>query len=243
MNNKGMTLVELLITFALLMLIVVGMFNLILDLRLDLDNKKIVKSYIEYSDFVNHDIQYNLVTRKPLAVARSNDGQHWNCYYSGLYYHDDECEVKSDGTFVVDVRLLLGDDQLVRGVTNVTNPDLCSGIYPCAVYAYYDKSDIATSDRETAIEVKFDAIALNVPQTFEGKTIKEYGIKYGKMFEAIPSQKYIDKRIINSSIEFDNDNQNLDGQRNLIINFPLYMTGSNQNYGFMIVYPMYSLEK
>lgn len=243
MNNKGMTLVELLITFALLMVIVVGMFNLILDLRLDLDNKKTVKEYIEYSDFVNHDIQYNLVTRKPLAVAISSNGTNWNCYYSGLYYHDNDCVVKTDGTFEVDVRLLLGDDQLVKGVTNVKNKDLCNDIYPCAIYAYYNKNDVATSNRDTAINVNFDAIALNVPQTLEGNKLGEYGIKYGKMFEAIPSQKYIDKRIINGSIEFDSDNKNLDGQRNLIIHFPLYMTGNDQNYGFDIVYPMYSLEK
>ena len=37
MNNKGMTLVELLITFSLLMIIVVRMFNYILDVKMDLD--------------------------------------------------------------------------------------------------------------------------------------------------------------------------------------------------------------
>ena len=33
-NNKGMTLVELIVTFALLLVIVVGLYNLILEVKL-----------------------------------------------------------------------------------------------------------------------------------------------------------------------------------------------------------------
>ena len=40
MNNKGMTLVEVLVTFSLLMVIVIGMFNLILDVKGDLDEQQ-----------------------------------------------------------------------------------------------------------------------------------------------------------------------------------------------------------
>ena len=53
MNNKGMTLVELLVTFSLLLVIIVGMFNLIMEVKNDFDDKRIGKDFTEYSSNMN----------------------------------------------------------------------------------------------------------------------------------------------------------------------------------------------
>ena len=45
LNNKGMTLIELLVCFTLLIIISLGIFNLILEVRKDLDDKQIIKDY------------------------------------------------------------------------------------------------------------------------------------------------------------------------------------------------------
>ena len=63
MNNKGMTLVELIVTFSLLMIIIVGMFNLIMDVKGNLDDKKMAKELTEYSSTVGNQIQYDLIRR------------------------------------------------------------------------------------------------------------------------------------------------------------------------------------
>lgn len=61
MNNKGMSLVELIVTFALLLVIVVGLYQLILDIKLNYEEKDISKSLTEYSALVSSEIQYKLL--------------------------------------------------------------------------------------------------------------------------------------------------------------------------------------
>ncbi|MDO4369125.1 MAG: prepilin-type N-terminal cleavage/methylation domain-containing protein [bacterium] len=60
-NNKGMTLVELIVTFSLLLVIVVGLYRLILDIRLNYEEKDVTKSFTEYSAMVSSEIQYKLL--------------------------------------------------------------------------------------------------------------------------------------------------------------------------------------
>ena len=64
-NNKGMTLVELLVTFSLLLIIVVGLYNLILEVKFQIEDKQIVKDTIEYSSLINNEIHYNLLIVLP----------------------------------------------------------------------------------------------------------------------------------------------------------------------------------
>ena len=68
MNKKGMTLVELLVTFSLLLVIIVGIYNLILSVKANYEEKDITKSLTEYSAMVSNEIQYDLLKNKPKTI-------------------------------------------------------------------------------------------------------------------------------------------------------------------------------
>ena len=48
LNNKGITLVEVIVSFALLMIILVGLFNIIMEVRSDVTDRQMEK---EFKDF------------------------------------------------------------------------------------------------------------------------------------------------------------------------------------------------
>lgn len=233
MNNKGMTLVELLITFSLMMIIVVGIFNLILDVRLDLDNKKIVKDVTEYSNFVNHDIQYDIILKRPFAIAYKETAEsNWTCTY-GLYgtdfFIENDCEIPGH-TF--DVEIILTNkiqEQTVKGsfdLEDKPNKEVCGGMYPCAVYAYYDRNKSTNSNLSQSIPADFEVIAIDKTNSAG----KGYGIKHGNVFEPIPYQDRLNKKkMVNARIIADDNN--------IIVELPIYLSGEDQNYGFMTVYP------
>lgn len=68
MNNKGMTLVELIVTFSLLIVIVIGLYQLILDVKFNYEEKDVTKSYTEFSATISSEIQYKLLKTKPTKV-------------------------------------------------------------------------------------------------------------------------------------------------------------------------------
>ena len=246
MNNKGMTLVELLVTFSLLMIIVIGMFNLILDTRLDLDNKQIARDYMEYSNFINYDIHSNLINRKVLAVAYKNTSTaSWRCSYSESYISLEAGSQKCSITNNVFKPVLGkastadGEDLRVQGSINLESSNICSGMYPCAVYAYFvGNNDIQEDSNGKYVAAKFEVIAVNSPK--KRTSSNKYGIKYGStthaMLEEVPNQSYLDNRSSYSSVSVDTSN-------NFVISVPIYMTGDDKNYGFKIVYPLYAIDK
>lgn len=232
MNNKGMTLVELLITFSLMMIIIVGIFNLILDVRLDLDNKKIVKDVTEYSNFVNHDIQYDLILKRPFAIAYKETAEaEWTCTY-GLYgtdfFIENDCALPENSNKLT-VEIILTNkiqEQVVHGEIDLDNPKVCEGMYPCAVYAYYDRNKSTNSNLAERIDADFEVIAIDK----DNSSGKGYGIKHGNVFEPIPYQERLNKKkMVNSRIITDDNN--------IIVELPIYLSGETQNYGFMAVYP------
>lgn len=241
MNNKGMTLIELLITFSLLMIIVVGMFNLILDAKSDLDNKQITKDFLEYSNFINSDIQYDLMNRKPVAVAiKKTEADTWTCTYSDAYAIINNCTIVDNKFQFNNVSLVLpniGNNIKITGELDLSSTSVCHDIYPCAVYAYLNSSDI----NNTTATAQYTVIAINTKlNKGDSGTGYGYGIEYGSpskvTFEEVPNQSYLERRTLFASM-------NVDKQKNFVINVPIYMTGNNRNYGFKVVYPLYSIEK
>lgn len=216
MNNKGMTLVELLITFSLLMVIIVGMFNLIMDAKLDLDDQQIAKDVIEYSNFLNNDIHYDLLKKKPFAIAlRENNLVPWKCIYNNDYISSENCAI-GDSAWNINTSITIeGEDVAVTGSTNA---DICKSFYPCAIYAYYNS--------EAENKVSFKAISVN----FDDTTNYVQGVRFGNAYEVIPDQKYIDTS--RTGVEMRLDSQFF------IIDFPIYIIGSDNNYGFKIAYPI-----
>lgn len=244
MNNKGMTLVELLVTFSLLMIIVIGMFNLILDTKLDLDNKQIARDYIEYSNFINSDIHGKLINRKVLAAAYKNtsDGN-WKCSYSESYVslaESSRCKINGN-VFSAELDQVSAVDGVILPVKgSVDLNSICGNIYPCAVYAYFVGNNNIQEDSNgnKYVAAEFEVIAINAPKT--RTSTNKYAIKYGSkkraMLEEVPKQSYLDNRMSYSSV-------NIDTSNNFIINVPIYMTGDDKNYGFKIVYPLYAIDK
>ena len=236
MNNKGMTLVELLITFSLLMIIVVGMFNLILDVKMDLDDKQIGKDISEYSNFLNSDIHYELITRRPIAIAiKTTPSGNWNIKYNTIYDNDEDCGTEENpipcgingDNFRVNSTYKDGTKTVtITGTKNIAN--VCSNFFPCAVYTYYDSQAVNNQGQTSAI---FKVIALNMNVTENNG----YGVKYNNMFEEMPHYDQIDVVKTRTSMKFEGDF--------FVINYPVYITDDNTNYGFKIAYPVSGIAK
>lgn len=241
MNNKGMTLVELLITFSLLMIIVVGMFNLILDVKMDLDDKQIAKEISEYSNFLNGDIHYELITKQPIAIAlKMASSDDWNIKYntnynnSEVYWQSSENEDDpnytstpcgiTDNVFRVN-SIQKAKSIKVKGEKNIAN--VCSNFYPCAIYVYYDSQNISSSGEAPAI---FKSIAVNDTNSDAG-----YSIKYNNVMEKLPHPESIDFAKTKIAMKFEGDF--------FVMDYPMYLADDKTNYGFKIAYPVSSIAK
>ena len=128
LNNSGMTLVELLVTFSLVMIISIGIFNLVLEVRSDMDEKSIIRDLTEYSNSINDKIHYDLIQNKPFVIAYKNDmSENWIC----KYIDNNNCTIVND---ILSVNY--------KGKTANSNSlnSLCT-VYPCAIYSYFDKDN------------------------------------------------------------------------------------------------------
>lgn len=235
MNNKGMTLVELLVTFSLLLVLVIGMFNLILEVKFQLDEKQIAKDLTEYSSVINNEIHYNLLRNKPFAIAYKNrTDSSWNCITkSGA-----QCKENDEKTaFIFDSSATNGSKLLSK------LDESCQNIYPCAVYSYLSGDSVS-----------YKTIALNeagtniTAETSEDdkKSLNKHGIYYNNVYESIPDQEYIEVRgeyiIKSDGTPIANTGKKLEIKIEnglFIIDFPIYIIENNKNYGFKIAYPFY----
>lgn len=236
MNNKGMTLVELLVTFSLLLVIIVGMFNLIMEVKNDFDDKRIGKDFTEYSSNMNSAIQYDLIKNKPFAILYKNEVN--------------EVKWKSIST-MPDSRFISKDDNNTtyvakysdRSSENINPAKKCHEIYPCLIYAYVDGNN----------RIFTKTIGLNKGDSSKGGVLAKSGIYYNDVFESIPNQEFVDIQD-SSSFTPDEDDEENDGTvvtkveikcdeetRMLVINFPYRLVEHDENYGFKIVYPFFAV--
>lgn len=228
MNNKGMTLVELLVTFSLLLVLVIGMFNLILEVKFQLDEKQIAKDLTEYSSVINNEIHYNLLRNKPVAIAYKNTTySSWKC----ITKLGDQCFENDQKTAFKFVQ----SETTGSIFKNILEDDYCKNIYPCAVYAYVSGGAIS-----------YKTIALNVAGTNgTSELLSKHGIYYNNVYESIPDQEFIEVRgkyIMDSdgiSIPKIGEKLEIKIENGLfIINFPIYIIENDKNYGFKIAYPL-----
>lgn len=63
MNNKGITLVELIISFALLMVVVIGMMSIIMNVRTNYNDKEFVKEMTEFQSTITQTIEKDLIEK------------------------------------------------------------------------------------------------------------------------------------------------------------------------------------
>lgn len=236
MNNKGMTLVELLVTFSLLLVLVIGMFNLILEVKFQLDEKQIAKDLTEYSSVINNEIHYNLLRNKPFAIAYKNTtADTWHCSANV----EGTCEGNDAGYKFTSSKTGITNKNTTKEKKDLESS--CQNIYPCAVYAYVSGSNI-----------EFKTIALNeagtniTAETSEDdkKSLNKHGIYYNNVYESIPDQEYIEVRgeyiIKDDGTPIANTGKKLEIKIEnglFIIDFPIYIIENNKNYGFKIAYP------
>lgn len=232
-DNKGMTLVELLVTFSLLLIIVVGLYNLILEVKFEIDDRQIEKDIVEFSSFVNNDIHYNLLLDKPFVIfIKDKNSSDWVCTNTS----NEKCELKNN-SFPVEYK---PKGQLLQG-TSVTVYRLnsyCKDIYPCAVYYYYNKG------------IHPKVIALNKDNDTNSNTnLHVKGVLYGdtgnsSVFEPVPNNEFIEIRDMDLTVAGDEvttikaNRPYIEVKDNvLIINYALYIIDNDTNYGFKIAYP------
>ncbi len=226
LNNKGMTLVELIVTFSLLLIIVVGMFNLIMDVKFNLDDKQIAKDFTEYSATISNDIHYDLLTNEPFAIIYKNKSTDaWTCKSNVT----EGCVTSGGG-------VTFKNGALNKPISDLNT--MCSDIYPCAVYAYIDSNAIKTQ-----------TIALNKGNPdATNELLKKHGIKYNGVYESLPDQDFVEIRDETFIItgEEDDPSKVTDYDINIriendlfIIDFPFFLIEHDKNYGFRIAYPFY----
>ena len=212
-NNKGMTLVELLVTFSLLLVLVIGMFNLIMEVKTQLDEKQVAKDFTEYSSMINNDIHYDFLKKKPFAIVYKNKSEDdWKYQYNS----EGSCSLLDGSKY--SFRLEDSSFKEEKSFTQLT--ELCSNIYPCAVYAY-----------KSGTGIEFKTIALNKAgnNDSDNELLKKHGIKYNDVYESIPDQEYVEFKSEPSIKYVDN--------KSLVIDFSFYMIEHDKNYGFKIAYP------
>ena len=212
-NNKGMTLVELLVTFSLLLVLVIGMFNLIMEVKTQLDEKQVAKDFTEYSSMINNDIHYDFLKKKPFAIVYKNKSEDdWKYQYNS----EGSCSLLEGSKY--SFRLEDSSFKEEKSFTQLT--ELCSNIYPCAVYAY-----------KSGTGIEFKTIALNKAgnNDSDNELLKKHGIKYNDVYESIPDQEYVEFKSEPSIKYVDN--------KSLVIDFSFYMIEHDKNYGFKIAYP------
>ena len=240
MNNKGMTLVELLVTFSLLLVIIVGMFNLIMEVKNDFDDKRIGRDFTEYSSNMNSAIQYDLIKNKPFAILYKNEvNDSWTSVSTLSVDGNSNAFVASDGGSTYKVEYTSSQ------TITVSPSNQCKDIYPCLIYAYVsDDNKILTK-----------TIGLNKGDSSKGGVLAKSGIYYNDVFESIPNQEFVDIQDSSSFTTGEDDEENDetvitkveikcdDETRMLVINFPYRLVEHDENYGFKIVYPFFSKER
>lgn len=234
MNNKGMTLVELLVTFSLLLVIIVGMFNLIMEVKNSFDDKRIGKDFTEYSSNMNSSIQYDLIKNKPFAILyKNNVGDSWTSVGAN----------EKDGFVTSDNITYVAKYQSNKESNGIDPTKKCQGMYPCLIYAYVDGNN----------QISTKTIGLNKGDSNKSGVLAKSGIYYNDVFESIPNQEFVDIQD-SSSFTPDEDDEKNDGTvvtkveikcdeetRMLVINFPYRLVEHDENYGFKIVYPFFAV--
>ena len=238
MNNKGMTLVELLVTFSLLLVIIVGMFNLIMEVKNDFDDKRIGKDFTEYSSNMNSSIQYDLIKNKPFAILyKNNASDPWTSFGTRVGYDF----ISSDNNTTYVANYLSGMNS-----ASINPTKECQGIYPCLIYAYVDNNkQILTKT------IGLNKGDLSKSDLSKSDVLAKSGIYYNDVFESIPNQEFVDIQD-SSSFSTDEDDDANDGIETtkveivykengmLVINFPYRLVEHDENYGFKIVYPFFA---
>lgn len=68
LNNKGITLVELIVSFAILMVVVIGMLNVIINFKEMINEKKFLQEMTEYKTTLTYEINRDLIEKGFISI-------------------------------------------------------------------------------------------------------------------------------------------------------------------------------
>lgn len=91
LNNKGITLVEVIVSFALLMIILVGLFNIIMEVKSDVTDKQMEKEFKDFDNLMIARIQGDLIKNK-VKNCKKIDSKSVSC--------DNEIKIKIDNGMI-----------------------------------------------------------------------------------------------------------------------------------------------
>ena len=132
MNKKGMSLVEVIITFSLVFIILIGLYNLIMEVKTTLNEKEIEKNVSDFSSYKVNEIEYKLINDKPfvIIIKKSKDD-------SFVCTSKKFCKENESSIFI-------NYKKSIRQLgTKSLEEDYCHNIYPCAIYFYQEKNSIS----------------------------------------------------------------------------------------------------
>ena len=79
LNNKGITLVELVVTFAIAMVLIIGMMNVIVDFKDDIALNTVKKDLVEYQSSMTYLIENDLIKKKLVSITdNTTDNKYLN---------------------------------------------------------------------------------------------------------------------------------------------------------------------
>lgn len=214
-NNKGMTLVELIVTFSLLLIIIIGMFNIIMEIKSQLDEKQIAKDFTEYSATMNNKIHYEFIKssdKKPNSFAYKNSAD--------SEWHTKGKASENDNKII----LFSNNAQLISTLNSE-----CKETFPCIIYGNYEDSN---TEKVLAIQVPNDdkEYGIYYDGVFEPVPNQDY-LDINKITEG--SQSDTDSSEENEIVEIKVSDSS-EPASNINITFPLYIKGHTKNYGFKI---------
>lgn len=86
-NNKGISLVELIITFALLMVIIIGMLNIVNSIKSDVNDKEMIRKITQFNTDIVTTIQKKLLNNK-FNTLTDCDNQELNSICKKIVFSD-----------------------------------------------------------------------------------------------------------------------------------------------------------
>lgn len=209
LNNKGMSLIETLICFASFFVILISLYNLILDAEVNLASKEKIKKITDYSSFRNDEIHYDMIKNKPFTFVIIDKEGSYKCI-------NNYCSTK-DG---IEINYNNNYKKISKGLIDKT---YCKNIYPCSIYFYIDKNEIKT----VSIALGNNNYKLKNGILYgKEENLKYYKLPFNDEVKIYNNHKNVEKNI---SLSF-KDNM-------FILNYPYYLK-DNINYGFKIVYPV-----
>ncbi len=167
MNNKGITLVELIISFALLMVVVIGMLNIIMSVRTNYNEKSFATNMLEFKTTMTETIEKDLIKKELNASNPISDCPNVD---TGIY----ECKVlnfKDGDTY--ELRIGLQENIVYYGKVSQTIK------YEIPNKDFIEFLDSRTNSNDIAnVEIKVENgfLKINVPY-FEIDKDVNYGFK------------------------------------------------------------------